>query len=55
MGSWIVGVVSVLLGLVGLILAARAGDTYTYVAGLMTGGWSVVVVLNLITDAGDAP
>ena len=47
-GSWILMVVSVVVGLLGLVLASRAIDTGMYVAGLLFFGFGVVFCFSQI-------
>ena len=58
MGAWISGAAMSLLGLLGLFLAARAGDTAIYFAGLalfVTSVLFVFVLIRLGTESGQDP
>ncbi len=48
-GSWILMFVSIVVGLFGLVLASRAGDTGMYVAGLLFFGFGVLFCFSQIS------
>ena len=58
MGAWISGAAMSILGLLGLFMAARAGDSAIYFAGLalfVTSVLFVFVLIRLGTGAGRGP
>lgn len=48
MGSWVMGLVMTLLGLLGLTLASRAVDTAMYLSGLTLFVFSVLFVYRMV-------